>query len=78
MTVSYVLRIVLIILVLVIAIPTYRLNKEVERRKAEGDKSNQFKQKEKTLKLMVRLLVAVFLVALAAMMIIVYTPIFSK
>ncbi len=78
MSMYLILRIVAALAVLALVVPTVRLNREIEQRRASGEKSAELKQKEKTLRLMVRVLVSVFIVVLAAVMVVTYAPFFSK
>ena len=60
-------RILLIVVLVIILIPTYMLMKRVEELKQHGS-SNELTQKQKQLKWCVRLLIALFLVVLGVSM----------
>ena len=75
-------RVILLVLLVVVLIPTVRLMNQVKALEEQGAKTKQEKEelayKQKNLKLMQRVLVAVFLIALAATMVKVYLPLIQK
>lgn len=75
-------RVILLAALVAVLIPTVRLMNQVKALEEQGAKTKQEKDelayKQKNLKLMQRVLVAVFLIALAGTMVKVYLPLFQK
>lgn len=75
-------RILLLILVVLVLIPTIRLMRQVEKLEKAGTSDRKQKQaladKQRQLKFMQRILITLFLIALAATMLKAYLPIITK